>query len=83
MQIYSSATAFRIYLSFADKDRKEMMHASILFKAKEAGLTGGTGTEGEFGYGAQLPFFTCNKSERYIENTGRPKFRIVYCLSEI
>src|SRR6056297_2572705 len=52
MKNHSSAIALRIYLSSTDKNRNEIMYESIVFKAKEAGLSGATVIKGIFGYGA-------------------------------
>jgi len=52
MKNHSRSNILRIYLSSTDKDRNEIMYESIVFKAKESGLTGATVIKGIFGYGA-------------------------------
>jgi len=48
----SSATLLRIFISSSDKDGHQPLYESLVFKARDAGLSGATVLRGSLGYGA-------------------------------
>ncbi|MEX0988545.1 MAG: DUF190 domain-containing protein [Bacteroidales bacterium] len=52
MENNSKALSLRIYMGSTDKNKQQLLYESIVFKAKEAGLSGATVHKGIFGYGA-------------------------------
>lgn len=48
----STALVLRIFISSTDKYKDRLLYEHIVFKAKEAGLTGATVLKGVLGYGA-------------------------------
>lgn len=52
MGLNSSALLLRIFISTTDKYDHKLLYESIVFKAKEEGLSGATVTKGVLGYGS-------------------------------
>lgn len=52
MKNNSKALLLRIFISSTDKTENEVLYEHIVFKAKEAGLSGATVLKGMLGYGA-------------------------------
>ena len=51
MENNSEALLLRIFIGSTDKINQELLSESIVFKAKEAGLSGATAFKGMLGYG--------------------------------
>ncbi|MBZ4675919.1 MAG: hypothetical protein JG782_538 [Anaerophaga sp.] len=52
MKAVTKSSMLRIYISSTDKDGHQPLFESIVFKAREAGISGATAIRGALGFGA-------------------------------